>query len=79
MPFLWVVHLWYFWPEVRIQGGDPYIKRNSARSMAAFSVVAGALVVWLFVYHVGGKRVLGDGYEDLNISNVDLDSLLQSR
>ena len=28
VPFLWVVHLWYFWPEVKKTHGDPYIKRS---------------------------------------------------
>ncbi|QDZ20490.1 presenilin enhancer 2 [Chloropicon primus] len=77
VPFFWVVHLWYFWPEVRKPRGDAYIKRNAVGTMAAFSVVMLALVVWMFVYHVGGKGLLGDAFERLNISNVDLDALLQ--
>ena len=46
--------------------------------MTAFTVVFAALVIWIFVYHVGGEALLGKSYEELNISNVDLDSLLQS-
>ena len=33
VPFLWVVHLWYFWPEIRKPNGDPYIKRSKSHSL----------------------------------------------
>ena len=78
LPFFWVVHLWYFWPEVRKQRGDPFIKRNAAGTTAAFAVVMVALVGWICAYHIGGRRLLGDAFEGLNVSNVNLDSLLQT-
>ena len=31
VPFLWVVHLWYFWPEVHKENPDPYIKRSKSQ------------------------------------------------
>ena len=37
-----------------------------------------ALVGWICAYHIGGRRLLGDAFEGLNVSNVNLDSLLQT-
>eukprot|EP00212_Chloropicon_laureae_P004800 CAMPEP_0197492242 /NCGR_PEP_ID=MMETSP1311-20131121/7132_1 /TAXON_ID=464262 /ORGANISM="Genus nov. species nov., Strain RCC856" /LENGTH=104 /DNA_ID=CAMNT_0043037037 /DNA_START=30 /DNA_END=344 /DNA_ORIENTATION=- len=68
VPFLWVVHLWYFWPEVHKENPDPYIKRNAVRSMSAFAVVLAALFLW-FVVNLNLHIVP-------SISNVDMETLL---
>ena len=78
VPFLWLVHFWYFYPEIRKKDSDPHVKRNAALSLSAFAAFLAALVAWMLVYHIGGEALLGEKYEELNISNVDLDALLQA-
>ena len=78
VPFLWAVHFWYFWPELKKPRGDVYIRRNAYGSIAAFAVVMLALLVWMLVYHIGGEALLGKAYVELDVSDLNLDALLQT-
>merc|ERR1719158_974976 len=71
-PWTWLVNFWYFLPEVRRRRGDAYVKQNALRSLYGFVAASVALLLWMGVYQIGGSWLLGNLYDELDVSALNL-------
>lgn len=74
LPWLWVMNVAYFWPDLRNkEGGDPEIRRHALRSLYGAGFYAVFLGGWTLLYLIGKDRVLSAAtYKKLDIASTNL-------
>ena len=71
LPFLWLVNVWLFWPDLR-SGRDREIQKYARRSLYGVIVSSSIFFPWFIFFFAGGKKYLGDTYRKLDITTFPL-------
>lgn len=76
LPWYWVVNLWLFWPYLRSPRADPVLAKYLRYSSYGLTCSTTILLAWILLYQVGGRRLLGDAFDSLNVTRLDLGEVL---